>query len=151
MQNQAAQKVWTKELVQELISTNEKALARAVLQLYNRQTAAEIASQSTREHNGRGFNSKDAPFLSDIARKLPLYGNRMTPRQIARVRPMMLKYWRQLLEIIAENGGVVDLKGRAKPALQVECDIEEVEEVELPPVPVPAAAQPQAASAWGMF
>lgn len=138
-------KVWTKDSVQHLITTNDKALARAVLQLYARQTAAEVASQQTREHNGRGFNSNDAPFLSDIARKLPMYGNRMTERQAARVRNMMRKYWRQLLEVIEENGGAVDYKAKAQVAPEV------VEEEAVAPemVPVPVTVAPVAA--WGMF
>lgn len=94
---------WNKDRVQNLIRTNDLALAKAVWEIFQRQTAAEQSSQQTIEHNGRGFTGVDAEFLSEIAKKLHRYHFRMTPRQIAVVRPKMLKYWRQLLEIIEEK------------------------------------------------
>ncbi len=97
-------RVWDKEAVQSLIATSDKALARALWLIFQRQTAAEQSALQTIEHNGRGFTGTDAEFLSDVARKLPRYNNRMTVRQIAKVRPKMKKYWRQLLEEIEATG-----------------------------------------------
>jgi hypothetical protein len=103
-------KVWDKDAVQHLISTNNAALAKALWNIYQRQTASEQSALTTLNRNGVGFNSNDAKFLSDIARRLPAYNFNMTPRQIAKVRPMMRKYWRQLLEEIAAKGGAVCMR-----------------------------------------
>lgn len=93
----------TEEQIRELIATNDKALARAILAIYQRQTVTEQACGTTQAQNGVGFNAFDAPFLTSIAKALPKWNNRMTPRQIAKARPMMMKYARQLLEIARER------------------------------------------------
>lgn len=106
----AESKVWDKAAVQTLLVTNDRALGKALWAIFQRQTATEKASRQTIEHNGRGFTGMDAEFLSDIARRLPHYDYRMTVRQIAKVRPKMLKYWRQLLEEIEAKGGQVNYR-----------------------------------------
>ena len=103
-------KVWTKDSVIDLLDRNDKAVVSAIKGLYARQTEGEKASRNAVVLNGRGFNSKDAPFLSDIAKKLPRYNDNMTIRQKAASRKMLRKYWRQLLEMIEEKGGVVSYK-----------------------------------------
>lgn len=110
--------VWNKQAVHDLLDRSAAAVAKAVLTIYARQTAAEQAIGSTVEHNGRGFSGHDAEFLSSIATRLPQYDNRMTERQLAKVRPLMKRYWKQLLEAIEEKGGQVDLKApkASKPA-----------------------------------
>lgn len=114
---QAESKVWDKDAVQHLIATNDKALARALWLIFQRQTTAEQSSLQTIEHNGRGFTGHDAEFLSDVARKLPRYNFKMTPRQTERVRRMMKKYWRQLLEEIEETGKPVAKTAKRQKAL----------------------------------
>lgn len=102
-----SQKTWDRETVIQLLETNDLALAKAVSVIYRAQTADEQSALQTKERNGVGFNGTDAPFLSSIAQKLPRYDNRMTQRQIAKVRPMMKKYWAQLLKEIERRGGAV--------------------------------------------
>ena len=112
-------KIWTRDDIVALLETSNKAVVRAIKQLYARQTSDEQSTKTTRVANGRGFNAKDAPFLSDIARKLPRYNDQMTPKQTAVARKMLKKYWRQLLEVIEENGGQVSYsasKRRSEPA-----------------------------------
>lgn len=92
-------KVWTKEDIQELLRVNDKAVARAITALYERQTAAEQADGETSVANGVGFNKIDAPFLTSIAKALPRYNGHMTERQLKVARKMLPKYWRQLVEI----------------------------------------------------
>lgn len=96
-------RVWTKERVQELLKVNDKAVARAILALYARQTAGEQAGEQTDVENGVGFNKIDAPFLSSIAKALPRYNGHMTARQLTTARKMLPKYWRQLCEIANEK------------------------------------------------
>ena len=94
---------FTKEYVLQLIDQNDLALAKAILAIAARQTADEHAGERTHVANGRGFNQIDAPFLTSIAKALPKWNNHMTPKQIARARPMMRKYWRQLIEVAQER------------------------------------------------
>ena len=95
----------TKDGIINQIRTDDRATVWALKRLLARQTTDEIATKTTRERNGRGFNGRDAQFLTDVAQKLPRYKDRMTPRQLGAVRKMLPKYWRQLLE-------EVELKGR---------------------------------------
>jgi hypothetical protein len=92
---------WTKEKIQHLIDTRDKAVVRALIQIYNRQTASEQNTLATTEHNGVGFCAHDARFLSDVARKATRY--HLTEKQIAAVRVRIRRYWRQLLEIAATS------------------------------------------------
>ena len=108
MSTQANEKVWTKESVIALLDSNNKAVVAAIKGLNARQTAAERAEGTAKVQNGRGFNKQDAPFLGDIARKLPLYNDHMTERQLYVARKKIRKYWRQLLEMIEEKGGQVE-------------------------------------------
>jgi hypothetical protein len=113
-------KVWDRESVIDLIDTSKAALAKALWTIYQRQTADEQREQATRVANSRGFNSRDAQFLSDVARKLPAYSFNLTDRQVAKVRPMMRKYWRQLLEEIELKGGAVVKTRKRETAIERE-------------------------------
>ena len=123
---QAETKVWDKEAVLALIAVDNAALARSLWNLYQRQTSGERSSQQTIEHNGRGFNSRDAEFLSDVARRLPTYDFNMTPAQRRAVRNRITKYWRQMLEMIEEKGGSVDY-GNAKKRIPEEAKPQKIE------------------------
>ena len=125
-------KIWDKAAVVELLETNDRAVVKAIKGLYARQTASEQSRQTTIEHNGRGFNSRDAGFLSDIARKLPRYNDNMTRRQLAASRKMLRKYWRQLLEMIEEQGGKTTLS--TKPP-KGEIAKPQIREVAIAPLP----------------
>lgn len=94
---------WTKESILRLIATSDDAVAAAITALHERQTEAEKNTGDAVERNGRGFNKRDADFLSSIAIRLPRYDNHMTPRQLEVARRKLPKYWRQLLEITKER------------------------------------------------
>lgn len=96
--------MWTKEQIRELLASNDKAVIRAMLALYNRQTATEQASHSTRDHNGRGFNGLDASIMS---RFTEFYNQRgfLSPKMIALTRKKVMKYSGQLAEIANEKQG----------------------------------------------
>jgi hypothetical protein len=90
--------VHTKESVQHLLDTNNRAVVKALLAVYARQTASEQAGHHTREVNGVGFSKFDAPFLTDMVRSVHRYGS-LTPKQMAVTRNKMKRYWRQLVDI----------------------------------------------------
>jgi hypothetical protein len=106
---------WTKDRLFHLLDNSELAVAKAVLTLYGRQTADEQVSMTTKHANRRGFNARHAEFLTSIAKALPLYNNRMTPKQLAKVRPMVKVYWRQLLEEIEAKGQPVVWQAGKRP------------------------------------
>lgn len=93
---------WSKDHIQFLLQTNNKAVERALLQIYARQTAYEKRANDTQLHNGVGFTAYDGEFLSEMAVKCERY-NGLTERQLAVVRRKMMKYWKQLLEIAAQS------------------------------------------------
>src|ERR1051325_8046066 len=49
---------WTKETVRALLASSPRAVYRALICLYNRQTADEQETEDTRHLNGRGFNAR---------------------------------------------------------------------------------------------
>ena len=91
-------KVWTKEEVKELLNSNNKAVMRGILAIYNRQTESEQYCDDTHEVNGVGFNGIDAPFLSNLAKWI-LDKGYLTDKQMVIARKKMLKYSQQLADI----------------------------------------------------
>lgn len=87
--------------IQLLLNRNDKAVLRALVVLYGRQTSSEQATLTTKENNGRGFNGVDAPFLSSLAQQ-HLRGRQLTSKQLFAARKCLKKYSGQLL-IVAEE------------------------------------------------
>lgn len=102
----------TKEKVLDILNSNDKAVERAILALYERQTSNEKNTFSSDEHNGVGFNKYDAKFLSSLAEYLIRNPNRgLTAKQLAAVRKVypnqsnsvIGKYYNQLIQIAKEK------------------------------------------------
>jgi len=89
---------WNKDTILALIEKSDTAVCRAVLAIYDRQTADEQATAATADSNGIGFNGADASFGSSLAKQFMERGT-LSPRQIACARKMMRKYAGQLAEI----------------------------------------------------
>jgi hypothetical protein len=70
--------------------------------LFARQTNDEQASQSTKHHNGRGFNAFDAGTGSYFAKWI-LSGRQLTGRHLEKARRVALRYVRQLASIAANR------------------------------------------------
>jgi len=88
--------------LQQGLDTNPKWVERAIVVLYERQTADEKATASTHIHNKRGFASCDARSGTYMARWV-LKGNRLNGEWLIRARKMAKKYIRQLLEAAGEK------------------------------------------------
>jgi hypothetical protein len=88
---------WTKAEIINLINTSDRAVERAVLAIYARQTADEQEAGVTSHLNARGFNGSDASYGSYCARWL-LKGNHLTGKHLGRCRSLVRKYHRQLAE-----------------------------------------------------
>lgn len=75
-----------KQEIVALLLSNDKAVARALVALTERQTADEQISKHTRYHNGRGFRPCHARMGTSMAEFYKRNGY-LSPKQIA--------YWRQ--------------------------------------------------------
>lgn len=95
--------------IRDLLQTNDLAVERALLALYERQTEVEKRVNHSTHLNMRGFNQGDAPDMSSMAKQI-LNGRHLDARQLEwlrapqhRYRSRIGKYWRQLLEIARER------------------------------------------------
>lgn len=144
--------VWDRDAIFDLLDNNDKAVARAILALYKRQTAAEQSVGNTQEHNSVGFTAFDAPFLSSLAESLPKYNNKLTIRQLAKARPMMKKYWKQLLDIAEENGATVKKAAVKVKTKKMVAMVDDNDVVDIVPVVEPEiVAEKTAEYEWGSF
>lgn len=99
----------TKDDIIRLLETNDRAVMRALLVLYENQTTDEQDTATTRHHNNRGFKQCHARIGTSMA-KFFIKHNTLTEKQVAywRVRNKnnqmrIACYWRQLLERAIEN------------------------------------------------
>ena len=86
------------EKIRSLIMTNDKAVCRGIVAIYKRQTESEKCNESTQVHNGIGFNSFDAQFMSSLAKQL-LDGKPLSAKQMAIGRNKIVRYSKQLADI----------------------------------------------------
>ena len=92
----------TKEALTELLRVNNRAVERAMVRLYERQTSDEQASKTTKYRNGRGFSGCDAGIGSYYARWVQA-GKPLSGKHLERARRMACKYVGQLVEIANER------------------------------------------------
>lgn len=95
------QKQW-KSYLKELIKTNDRAVVRGVIQIYNRQTFDEQVEQESNVINGIGFNKNDAPFMSTVAIAF-ISGKEVDRKTFEIARNKLIHYWRQLMQISKEG------------------------------------------------
>lgn len=99
--------MWTKDRIAHLLNTNDLAVERAIVALYDRQTQDEKRDSDTKHDNRRGFRANHAPTMSYFARiilkgwKAPGGKRRvwLNPVKLAKARHVALQYHRQLCEI----------------------------------------------------
>ena len=89
--------------VKNQLATNPAWATRAIVKLWQRQTADEKATQSTGQDNGVGFNGTDAFILSSFAEQINK-GRTLSPKQLAIAFKKLPKYSKQIIsEIPAEK------------------------------------------------
>lgn len=90
-----------------MISSDDKALERAIVAIYDRQTHDEKRDSDTKHDNERGFRANHAPTMSYFARII-LKGWKesgksknvhLNPVKLDKARGFMVQYHRQLCEI----------------------------------------------------
>ena len=91
------QKQWELYL-KDLVKSNDKALLRAIVLVYDNQTTEEKNKGKSIEDNCAGFSKIDAYEMGKIAQKIKR-GEELTRGELAKSRNKMQKYWKQLMII----------------------------------------------------
>lgn len=91
------QKQW-EQYLKDLVKSNDNALIKAIVCIYDRQTPDEKNADETIDENGIGFSKVDAYEMGKIARKIK-NGENLTKGELAKSRNKMQKYWKQLMTI----------------------------------------------------
>ncbi len=107
---------YTVDQITNLLATSNFAVERALIVLYERQTADEQSAEVTSNKNGVGFTAFDAPIFSSFAKQIIdgrisyVKGSRLTEKQFNVCRKLnkngkmkIGKYARQLCEIANEK------------------------------------------------
>lgn len=87
----------TREQIKQVLRDNDRAVDRAMVVLYQRQTIDERSISQTKHSNGVGFSAADASLGTYFARYV-LKGRPLTGQWLAKARRMALHYSGQLLE-----------------------------------------------------
>ena len=91
-------KVWTEAAIIALLQSNNRAVERAILAIFARQTEDEKSTESTRHENSRGFSAADARTGSYMARWMSS-GKRLDGKFLDKARKMAVKYRKHLVEV----------------------------------------------------
>lgn len=75
----------SRESILALLMTNDRAVERALIVLFDYQTADEKSTHNTRHENGQGFTAYDAPIMSSMATQV-LRNYPLTQKQLAWLR-----------------------------------------------------------------
>lgn len=108
-------KQW-EQYLKQLVKTNDVALLKAIVLIYDNQTDEEKYKGKNVEDNNVGFTKYDAREMSEIAlkikAKIPL-----SEAEMAKSRNKMQKYWKQLMVIskrrMAEKKSKEDVEQQA--------------------------------------
>lgn len=87
----------TKQVVSEKLK-NPNFVREALLELYKNQTSDEQSEKSARRKNGKGFNKKDAGFLTYCAEYVNS-GKNLSGKYYFVVKKLLAKYHRQIHHI----------------------------------------------------
>lgn len=89
---------WNRDKIDNLLRTNDRAVYRAIVALYHRQTTDEKARQDTLHRNRVGFSAAHARRATYYA-QLVLAGRTLYPRALAKARQIVLRHSKQLVDI----------------------------------------------------
>ena len=90
---------YNKEVVKNLIKTDNRWTLRTLIILYNRQTTDEQQNQQTTHCNSRGFNGTDSVILSSFSVQVNR-GRTLSEKQMNVCRKLLPKYWKQVIDEI---------------------------------------------------
>lgn len=90
------QSEWKKEL-QSLLCRSDEAVVSAAKKIWDCQTDTEKMAKMSLSENGVGFNKVDSTFMGQYIEKANQH--KLTKEDIAFMRSVMLKYWKQLMRL----------------------------------------------------
>lgn len=96
----------TKEFIKGMLLSNPNWLMRGIVAIFEKQTWDEQQTETTKEHNGVGFNGVDAELLSSFAKQIKA-GRTLSTKQLHFAQKKMPKYAGQLLQIAKEKANGV--------------------------------------------
>jgi len=97
-------KKWTKDEIKNLLETNDVAVIKGLIRIYELQTADEQSAEYTKYANGVGFSGFDGDFMTSVAKWFLEHGF-VSEGQFKHVKKKMLRYAGQLAKIA--NGDIV--------------------------------------------
>ena len=92
---------WRKYIT-DMLNRSDKAVVRGLIVIYGNQEEHEKLAHRSIERNNVGFSSYDAPVILPIA-EVAAAGFNLSPESIKIARPIIKKYWRQLMEASKRN------------------------------------------------
>jgi hypothetical protein len=92
----------TREFLKEKLSKNPKWALKALVKIYEFQTAEEQENEHTYDHNGVGFTGVDGNILSSFAKQYLKY-HKLSEKQMNLLLKKMPKYWKQIVSISDED------------------------------------------------
>jgi hypothetical protein len=98
---------WTEDKIVALLDSNDRAVERAIVAIYERQTADEKQTEHTRHDNRVGFRQNHAKRMSYYARLIKS-GRHLYPRQLELSRSWMKMYRKQLADIANKKAEAAD-------------------------------------------
>jgi hypothetical protein len=91
--------------IHSLLLNNDKAVVRALICIYQRQTEDEQRNRETKHHNTIGFRANDAKYMT-MAAQWALRNGTLDDFHMQKVRSKIMHYWRQLIEIAEEKNAL---------------------------------------------
>lgn len=91
-------KIQIRDFLKNKLSTNELWAKRALIKIFEKQTADEQEAEYTKHANSVGFSGVDGEFFTSLAKQL-IRKNYLTTKQMAYVFKRIPKYWKQILAI----------------------------------------------------
>ena len=119
-------------MIQENMAQSDAWLIRGLLAIYDRQTAEEQNTESTRDDNGIGFSGVDGQILTSFAKQVlkhkadpnPKFKSPLSPRQLVITRNKMRKYGMQLARIArANHARAEEARIQAEKLVEIEEDM----------------------------
>lgn len=94
--------VQIRNFIKSKLATDKNWALRALVRVYECQTANEQIAETTNENNGVGFTGADAEFLTSLAKQYQLRAT-LSDKQMIHVFKKMPKYWKQVSIFIGEE------------------------------------------------
>ena len=96
-------KIWTRDEIDAILRSNNAAVERAIIRLFERQTRTEQISESTHLHNSVGFSACHAKNGTYYAKWIQS-GRHLTGTHLEKARKIALVHSKQLVEIANTKG-----------------------------------------------